>query len=78
MVTIYSTPACSYCGKAKEFFNFYGVAYVEHNVAEDEARREEMIQMTGARRVPVLVVDDEVMTGFTENEARLKELLNLD
>jgi len=78
MVTIYSTPACGYCAKAKEFFKSNLVSYTEHNVAEDHTRRDQMIEMTGQRKVPVLVVDGEVLVGFTENHDRLKELLSID
>ncbi|MDP1629382.1 MAG: glutaredoxin family protein, partial [bacterium] len=35
MVKIYSTPTCSYCHMAKEFFQEYKIEYQEINVAED-------------------------------------------
>ena len=75
MVEIYSTPNCKYCVKAKDLFKELGVEYMEYNVAGDEAKKNEMIEMTGQRRVPVMVVEGEVLVGFTENEARLRELL---
>lgn len=63
-VTIYSTPTCHYCDKAKEFFAANGIKYVEHNVKDDLVRREEMVGLSGQRSVPVITVDKQVVTGF--------------
>ncbi len=63
-VTIYSTPVCQYCKKAKEFFNENGVAFEEIDVAADEEKRNHMIEMTGQMGVPVIQVDDEVLVGY--------------
>lgn len=63
-VSIYSTPSCVYCKKAKDFFNANHIPFEEYNVASDEMRRNEMIDMTGQMGVPVIRVDDEVLVGF--------------
>jgi glutaredoxin 3 len=63
-VTIYSTPVCQYCKKAKDFFNEKGVHFEEVDVASDEEKRNYMIEMTGQMGVPVIQVDDEVLVGF--------------
>lgn len=73
-VEIYSTPPCKYCDKAKSFFKENSVDYTEYNVAADEEKKTQMIDMTGQRRVPVMVIDGLVLVGFTENEQKLKEL----
>lgn len=44
-------------------------------MAEDAGAREELIAKTGRRAVPVIVVGDEVITGF--DRGRLKRLLGL-
>jgi glutaredoxin-like YruB-family protein len=72
-VTIYSTPACHYCHAAKDFFNEHNVGFTEHNVAEDHAKRTEMIEMTGQMGVPVIRIGDDVVVGFDED--KIKELL---
>lgn len=74
-VTIYSTPTCSYCRQAKEFFKEKGIAYTEHNVATDLAKRKEMVDMTQQMGVPVIVVDGEVMVGY--DQERLSQLLGV-
>lgn len=74
-VTIYSTPVCHFCHAAKEFFDANEVEYVEHDVAADADKRQEMIDLTGQMGVPVIKVEDDVVIGF--DEEKLKELLDL-
>jgi len=72
-VTIYSTPVCHFCHAAKEFFNENNVAFTEHDVAADQEKRQEMIEMTGQMGVPVIRIGDDVVVGFDED--KVKELL---
>ncbi len=67
-VFIYSTPTCVYCKMAKEFFKKHSVNFVEHNVAEDDTAREEMINKTHQLGVPVIDVGGEVFVGFNRSE----------
>lgn len=72
-VTIYSTPVCHFCHAAKEFFGENNVAYTEFDVASDQEKRQEMIEMTGQMGVPVIRIDNDVIVGF--DETKIKELL---
>ncbi|MBI2052767.1 MAG: glutathione S-transferase N-terminal domain-containing protein [Candidatus Ryanbacteria bacterium] len=74
-VEIYTTPACVYCKKAKEFFSKHGITYTEYNVLENSARADEMIHKSGQMGVPVIAVDGKLIIGY--DERRLKELLDL-
>ncbi|MFC1720837.1 glutaredoxin family protein [Patescibacteria group bacterium] len=74
-VTIYSTPACGFCKMAKAFFTEKGIEYTEHDVAADEAMRNEMIEKTGQMGVPVIEIDDQVVVGFDKD--KLSEMLGL-
>jgi glutaredoxin 3 len=57
-VTIYSTPVCPYCVKAKNLLKQKGVAYTEIDVSDPE-EREKMIQKANGRRtVPQIFIDD--------------------
>jgi glutaredoxin len=60
---------------AKAYFKENNVSYEEYNVAEDHARRTEMIEMTGQLGVPVIAIDDMLMVGF--NKPKVAELLGL-
>jgi glutaredoxin-like YruB-family protein len=72
-VTIYSTPVCHYCHAAKDFFAENNITYTEFDVASDQAKRQEMIEMTGQMGVPVIRIADDVIVGFDED--KVKELL---
>lgn len=72
-VEIYSTPVCTYCAAAKDFFKKNNVEYTEYNVAADQARRAEMLEKSGQMGVPVIDVGGDIVVGFDEKV--LKELL---
>lgn len=74
-IKIYSTPSCTYCNMAKDYFKANGVGYEEFNVAADIEKRSEMVEKSGQMGVPVIVIGEEVVVGF--NEPKLKELLGL-
>ena len=71
-VTIYSTPTCHFCKMAKDFFAEKGIQYINYDVAQDAARREEMIKLTGQLGVPVIVVGGDVMVGYDRNRLTAK------
>ena len=74
-VEIYSTPTCTYCQVAKEFFKQNGVEYTEYDVAADEARRAIMVEKSGQMGVPVIDVEGTIIVGY--DEAKIKETLGL-
>ena len=74
-VTIYSTPVCHFCHMAKEFFKENNIAYTEHDVATDQEKRAEMIDMSGQMGVPVIVIGDDLIIGF--DEPKVKEILGM-
>ncbi|MEK6957721.1 MAG: glutaredoxin family protein [archaeon] len=74
-VTIYSTPACVYCGMAKKFFAEHNVKYNEYNVSEDSGKAEEMIEKSGQSGVPVIEIGKKVIVGF--DKQAIKEALRL-
>lgn len=74
-ITIYSTPACTFCNMAKDFFKANDVEYTEYNVAEDEEKRAEMVERSGQMGVPVIFFGEEMVIGF--NEGKIREILGL-
>ncbi|HET6477740.1 MAG TPA: Uxx-star family glutaredoxin-like (seleno)protein [Dehalococcoidales bacterium] len=72
-VTIYSTPTCPYCKRAKDYLTQKGIPFTDYNVAEDRAKAKEMIDKSKQMGVPVIVVDDDVIVGF--NQVKLDSLL---
>jgi len=71
-VTVYSTQNCQYCRMAKAFLEKHGIPYESIDVGSDRKAAEKMIEISGQRGVPVIVVDDEVIVGF--DSQRLNEL----
>jgi glutaredoxin-like YruB-family protein len=67
-VTVYSTPTCPYCVRAKEYLTKKGVVYKDVNVAVDRAAAQEMVQKSGQMGVPVITVDGKVIIGFDQRE----------
>ncbi len=75
-VTIYSTPNCTYCNMAKEFFTANNISFESIDVATDVARRQEMVEKSGQMGVPVIFVNDEMVIGF--NKHVLANLLGIE
>lgn len=74
-VAIYTTPVCTYCRMAKAFFQEHNIAYEEFNVAADQAKREEMIDISGQMGVPVITIGNNLFVGF--NKPKIAELLDV-
>ncbi len=74
-VKIYSTPTCTYCRAAKQFFKENNVTYDEYNVAEDEDKAIEMFDKTGQQGVPVIDIGGKIIVGF--NKPAIKEALGM-
>ena len=66
MVTVYSTPTCPFCHKAKEYLKEKGVEFEDVNVAEDQVRAEEMVKKSGQMGVPVLDIHGTIIVGFDQ------------
>ncbi|MBI4176022.1 MAG: glutathione S-transferase N-terminal domain-containing protein [Candidatus Aenigmarchaeota archaeon] len=74
-VIIYSTPTCTYCKMAKEFFRQNSVQYTEIDVAGNEKAQQEMISKSGQYGVPVIDIDGKIIVGF--DKGAIKKALNL-
>ena len=75
MVKIYSTPWCTYCKRAKTFFDQHGVKYEEVNVQGNPEAQKEMIAKSQQMGVPVIDVNGKIVVGF--DRPQLAELLGL-
>ena len=72
-VVIYSTPTCPMCKRAKAYLTEKGISYQDIDVAASREVAHEMVQKSGQMRVPVILVDDELVVGF--NQPKLDELM---
>lgn len=71
-VTIYTTPTCPWCKRAKAWLQDNKIRYKEVDVTTDRNGHEEMVRISGQTGVPVIVVGGEVIVGF--NQTRLNEI----
>ena len=79
-VTVYTTEPCSFCARVKGLLKSRGVEYAEVNLSKDPEGRVELAQKTGMMTFPQVIIDGELVGGFTEVQAaaesgRLDELL---
>lgn len=74
-ITVYSTPTCTYCQLAKQFFGENNVEYTEIDVSADNSKLQEMVEKSGQMGVPVIEIDDQIIVGF--DEGRVKEMLGM-
>ncbi len=78
-VTVYSTPVCPYCVKAKEFLKEHHISYKEVNVLADQKAAQALIEKTGQTGVPQIEIKNGKTTtmiiGF--DKPALKKALSL-
>jgi glutaredoxin 3 len=72
-VKVYTTPTCGFCHQVKAYLHQRGVAFTEHDVSREPQRAAEMVQLSGQRGVPVVLVDGKVVVGF--NRPLIDQLL---
>ena len=66
-VTVYSTASCPICDRAKAMLSKWEIDFDEVRIDGDNAAMQEFVEVTkGARTVPQIVIDGEVIGGFSE------------
>jgi len=67
-ITLYSTPSCTYCRKAKDYFRSNRVRFTEYDVSRDQRRADEMVRKSGQMGVPVIDINGKIIVGFNQPE----------
>jgi glutaredoxin 3 len=66
-VELYTTMYCPYCSRARALLQRKGVAYVDIDIAEEPARRDEMIRRAqGRSTVPQIFINGEHIGGYDD------------
>lgn len=60
----------------KSFLTEHNIPFTDYNVAEDSAKRQEMIERSGQMGVPVIFIGDDMIVGF--DKEHIEHLLGLD
>ncbi|MBL7013321.1 MAG: glutaredoxin 3 [Candidatus Marinimicrobia bacterium] len=64
MIKVYTTSWCPYCNNAKRLLSEKGMKYEEINIEEEGISREGLVELTGGRSVPQIVINDKPIGGY--------------
>lgn len=68
-VTMYTTPWCPYCIRAKSLLNRKNVAFEDIDVSNDPQLRRKMTEMTGRTSVPQIFINGQAIGGCDDLHA---------
>lgn len=64
-VKIYSRPNCTYCTRAKEFFQKKNIQYEEVRVG-DHITTNTYVELTGMKSVPAIFINETLIGGYND------------
>ena len=71
---IWSKTPCPYCDQAKALLKQRGIEYEERNITEGTWTKEQLLEaVPNARTVPQIVMNSQLIGGFTELRKYLEE-----
>jgi len=73
-IKIYSTPTCPWCVLAKQYFAKKNIAFEDIDVSANQAKAQEMVEVSGQMGVPVITIDDQIIIGF--DQEKIEQALN--
>jgi glutaredoxin 3 len=72
-VVVYTTAFCPYCTRAKELLRRKGISFEEIDLTGADAARAALVERTGMRTVPQILVDGKLVGGWQELQALDRE-----
>ncbi len=77
---MYSKDYCPYCDRARSFFENRGIEFTEIDLSGKEDEIQRIKQETGWRTVPIIMINDKLIGGYTDlksldDSGELKDLL---
>lgn len=70
---VWSKNQCPYCEQAKALLKLKGIAFEERNIQTDFTKEQLLEAVPTARTVPQIIMDDQLIGGFTQLQEYLKE-----
>lgn len=70
---VWSKYHCPYCEQAKTLLNQKGIEFEERKIGDGYTREDLLEAIPAARTVPQIILDGELIGGFTELKAKLTE-----
>lgn len=68
---VWSKYHCSYCDQAKVLLKQHGITFEEKKIGDGYTKEELLEEIPTARTVPQIILDGELIGGFTELKQRL-------
>jgi glutaredoxin 3 len=68
-ITVYTTEPCAYCARVKGLLRSRGLEFVEVNLSKDPDGRVELAGKTGMMTFPQVLVDGQLVGGFSETQS---------
>jgi len=69
---VWSKDQCPYCVQAKALLESRGIEYEERNINNGWDKEDLLAAVPGARTVPQIFLDDQLVGGFTELKKRFE------
>jgi glutaredoxin 3 len=68
-IILYTTQTCPYCIYAKKLLEQKGLSYTEIRIDLNPVMRDEMINLTGRKTVPQIIINGDPIGGFDDLHA---------
>ncbi len=68
VVTFYSIPECAACDEVRELLQLQGVSVTEKNVNENIEVQNELKELTGDLRVPLVLIGETQIAGYNRSK----------
>ena len=68
---IWSKYNCPYCDQAKALMNSKGIKFEERKIGDGWTKEDLLEEIPAARTVPQIILNDELIGGFTELKQKL-------
>ncbi|MCF6250944.1 MAG: glutaredoxin [Methylococcaceae bacterium] len=66
VITVLTSPTCSYCHAAKNLLKNQGIDYKEFDLLKDGDLAQQLLIKSGQRTVPQIFINEKPIGGFTE------------
>ena len=74
-VIIFTTPTCSYCNLAKQYFRRNKIRFRDVDISRDQAAARDVVRRSGQMGVPVIDIGGKIIVGF--DKPKINQLLGL-
>jgi glutaredoxin-like YruB-family protein len=75
-VIVFSTPTCSYCNMAKQYFRRNHIRFKDVDVSRDQAAARDLVRRTGQMGVPVIDIGGKLIVGF--DKPKINKMLGIN